>query len=106
MDLLEQYQTIKQPLISHLKQLRDVFNEHLIDTADNVLTNDDVRDWLTGDEGEETRFLSDDEVVDSVSTIEEDCENGSGRAEVSPAVRSFATSTNVAKGRRKWRLCS
>lgn len=109
MDLLEQYQKKTNETAidnSDLNQLRDVFNEHLIDTADNVLTNDDVRDWLTGDEGEENQFLSDDEIVDSVSTIEEDCEDGSGGGEVTPAVqtiphdvavRSFAASITWAE---------
>lgn len=110
MKLLEQYK--KKPNNtaildidkSDLNQLRDVFNKQLVDTADNVLTTDDVSKWLTGDE-EENQFLTDDDIIEDVTTIEED-EEESGGGQVTPAVQtiphdaaidSFATSITWAE---------
>lgn len=110
MELLGQYQKKTNETVienDDLNELRDVLNEHLIDTDDNVLTNDCVHEWLTGNEEEGGNpLLTDDEIIQSVTTQEEDGDDGSGGGEVTHsiqtiphdiAVRSFATSITWAE---------
>lgn len=108
MELLEQYQkkTNKTAIEdSDLNQLRDLINNQLIDTRDNALTTDDVSGWLAGDDGETTnQFLTDDEIIETVTIVEEEDEEEVGKTTPAvytiphdTAVRSFATSITWAE---------
>ncbi|KAK2578838.1 hypothetical protein KPH14_012193 [Odynerus spinipes] len=69
-----------------LNQLRDTIAEKLVDTADD-LTTDDVSKWLAGGEEENNQFLTDDDIIEEVMTEEEKEEE-----DEEEAMDSFTTS--------------
>lgn len=56
-----------------------------MDTAGDVVTTEDVNKWLTGDEDENNLNLSNDDIIEDLTTIEEDENN----TEVTPSVQKM-----------------